>query len=124
MTEYELIDAFTSMVNIMQGSLTLYLSVVTGYLVLAYMVGDKLTVFQVTTISILFFIFAGGFLVGAQNSMTQLINLGIEVRAMGREGFGSNYTPGSKLFLLVVDLFGIVASLAFMIHTRRNRARG
>jgi hypothetical protein len=122
LTEYELIDAFASIAGIMQGSLTLYLTVVTGYLVLTYLVGDKLTVFQVVIISTLFVTFAGGFLVGVQNYMTELINLGVEIRAMGRDGFGGNYTPVTKMFIFVVDLFGIAASLVFMLHTRRARA--
>jgi hypothetical protein len=122
MSEYELIDAFTSLVSIMQGSLTLYLSVITGYLVLAFVVGEKLTRFQVVIISILFIIFAGGFLVGSQNHMSELIKLGVEIRAMGREGFGESYTANTTLFNLVVDLFGIFASLAFMIQSRKPKA--
>ena len=56
MTEYELIDAINStMAN--AWSVSQYgLSIVTGYLLVAYFIGSKLTKLQVYFVSILFFI--------------------------------------------------------------------
>ena len=105
----------------MQGSLTLYLSVVTGYLIVAYTVGRQLSTLQVVVISTLFLVFSSGFLVGAQTSMAELIRLSDEIRDLGRVGFAKNVNPKSKAFLLVVDIGGILAALVFMIHTRKSK---
>ena len=54
MTEYELLDLVSGAMDGMYDSTTLFLSIVSGYLLVAYLVGAKLTRAQVVIISTLF----------------------------------------------------------------------
>ena len=54
MTEYELLDLVAGANDSMYDSTTLFLSLVSGYLLVAYLVGAKLTKTQATIISTLF----------------------------------------------------------------------
>ncbi len=59
MTEYELLDLMTSMEAHMATQFSLYLSIVSAYLIVAYLVGMKLSMAQ-TMIASALMIFAGG----------------------------------------------------------------
>lgn len=54
MTEYELLDLVAGAIDGMYDSITLFLSIVSGYLLVAYLVGAKLTRIQTIIISTLF----------------------------------------------------------------------
>ena len=54
MTEYELLDLIAGSINSMYDSVVLYLSIISGYLLVAYLVGAKLTQQQTLIISVLF----------------------------------------------------------------------
>jgi len=59
MTEYELLDLTTGTIDSMYDSVALYLSIVSGYLLVAYLAGANLTRTQTTIISTLFVFGAG-----------------------------------------------------------------
>jgi hypothetical protein len=54
MTEAELVEAWGLFLGNSQTALGLYLSVLTGYLIMAYLVGDKLTRPQVLIVTVLY----------------------------------------------------------------------
>jgi hypothetical protein len=57
MTEYELIDAAASFNSLMQGYMTLYITILSAYLITAYVAGARLTKFQAAFISLGMLIF-------------------------------------------------------------------
>lgn len=54
MTEYELLDLMAGAIDSMYDSTTLFLSIASGYLLVAYLAGAKLTKIQTVIISALF----------------------------------------------------------------------
>ena len=54
MTEAELVEAWGLFLGNSQTALGLYLSVLSGYLIIAYLVGDKLTRAQVVIVTVLY----------------------------------------------------------------------
>ncbi len=60
MTEYELLDLMASMEAHMATQFSLYLTVISAYMVVAYLAGDKLTMAQVWIASVLMIFAAGG----------------------------------------------------------------
>jgi len=59
MTEYELLDLTTSTIASMYDAVALYMTIVSGYLLVAYLAGSNLTRVQTTIISTLFVFGAG-----------------------------------------------------------------
>lgn len=59
MTEYELLDLVAGAIDSMYDSTTLFLSLISGYLLVAYLVGAKLTRVQTVIVSTLFTVGAG-----------------------------------------------------------------
>jgi len=118
-TEPELIEAGTSQLEAGMFGISIYLSVVSGYLVVAYIAGRKLAQFQLFTISVLFVTFSFfasfgsfGLIRGAVNAFS-----GIE---------GSVDTMMSVIYLtipyviLFVQILGIGLSLKFMLDQRKE----
>jgi len=54
MTEYEILDLVAGSIDSQYDSVALYLSLISGYLIVAYLVGAKLTVAQTIIVSTLF----------------------------------------------------------------------
>lgn len=67
MTEYEALDLMMSLFSLMGENFSSYLTVTSGYLLVAYFVGSQLTKTQTVIFSTLF-IFGAGFQVWAINS--------------------------------------------------------
>ena len=62
MTEYELVDAANSTLSLFLSTILAYLTIVSAYLIAAFMSGDKLTRQQFIVISVLF-VFAASLVV-------------------------------------------------------------
>ena len=58
MSEYEYMDLFFTLVERAEAAGLAFLTVTSGYLIVAYLVGDKLTRAQVVLVSALFFFYA------------------------------------------------------------------
>ena len=72
MTEYEILDLMASVEAQMASQFTLYLTVISAYLVVAYFVGNKLTLPQTLIASILFMFGAGGQVWGLHKAGTRV----------------------------------------------------
>ena len=118
-TEPELIEAGTSMVEAGMFGISIYLSVVSGYLVVAYIAGQQLSRFQLFTISVLFVTFSFfaafgsfGLIRGAVNAFSGIEDsVGIVMNAVNLS------IPYAILF---VQILGIVLSLKFMLDQRKG----
>ena len=59
MTEYELADYATSVMNNFLSAIAIYFSVVTAYIVAVYAAGNRLSILQLTIVNVTFSIAAG-----------------------------------------------------------------
>jgi hypothetical protein len=120
MTEAELWELILMSQSNMATFLALYFSVVSGYLIVSYLIGDKLTTLQSTLISGLFVIFG------------ILCTLGT-VAFLGRAAFLLQFTdetyrsplsvviPYTPFITAAILLIGVVACLKFMWDVRQPK---
>ena len=122
MTEYELLDLFVSKEAQMATQFSIYLSILSAYIAVAYLVGSKLSWFQISMIS-------GLFLFGAGGQTSAMYNHGIHVQEILERkeklgpltqyelDFSYNMTPWIWAMAL-----GVVVSLYFMWHEKTHGA--
>lgn len=118
MTFFELAGLVRENINAGMGAITLYLTVVTTYLVAAYLAGEKLTRFQVFLTTSLFIIFAVVFTTGS----VAFFRSTTEITARFGNDVGISTFP--ILFAWAVgcaEIFGILGSLKFMFDVRNNK---
>lgn len=124
MTEYELLDLIAGSINSMYDSVVLYLSIISGYLLVAYLVGAKLTQAQTLIISVLF-------VAGAAMQCWGLVTyqLANEEYLAAKELISplTEYqrglaTHGGGRIIATVMAAGIFASLFFMWQVRHPKA--
>ena len=121
MTQYESLDLAQSAFSSSIAAYALFLSIVTGYLVTAYMVGRELSRGQVWLLSVLFLVVASI----AIWSVSSYIHWGVVYSFMaGPEGFEhSAMTPKPWLpeFMAIVNVATAVACLVFMRNVRQRQ---
>ena len=122
MTESELVEALTSYHDLFISMLSVYLTVTSGYLVVAYLIGGKLTGYQVGVISVLFVFFgvvttwAGtGFAMRGIAYIEPLRQLKPDQTYYGH--------PAAVAIIFVALLGGIIASLGFMWAVRHPKKK-
>ena len=71
MTEYEILDGISNFTAVGLDALMAYLTVTSGYLIVAYLVGRSLTKLQNATISVLFFVMSLMFVFSAFGAFTR-----------------------------------------------------
>ena len=120
MTEAELWELILMSQSNMGTTLALYFSVLSGYLVVSYLIGNKLTTMQNTLISGLFVIFGILCVIGT-------------VAYLGRAAFLlqftdetyrsplSDFIPYTPLLSAAILLIGVVACLKFMWDVRHPK---
>ena len=121
MTEAEAVESATAFWGLFATMLTVYLSATTGYLIVAYLVGHKLTLAQSVTVSCLYVVFAllsaysaVGFALRGVDYVAIMMEYRPEAIFYGR--------PEAVLTVGAVLLVGIIASLKFMWDVRRHSA--
>ena len=120
MTEAELIEAAMALSESAGSAVTLYLTTISAYLLVAYFVGAKLDRLQTIIISVLFVVFALSFVAAIQTNLGNLVSIGNELEEIRPDWIRF----ASKLFnssLLVVDTFGVLVSLLFMWNIRHPK---
>lgn len=95
---------------------TLYLSVLTGYLVVAYAVGKDLSKFQLFLITSLFIAFSGFF--GSGSYSFFMIGHGLQIQ-WGADTYSGAYMSFA-LWIGSVQALGIIGSLYFMYEARKK----
>jgi len=124
MTEYELLDLLAGSIDSMYDSVALYLSIVSGYLLVAYLAGNKLTWVQTVIISVLFV--AGAGLQGWGLLTYQLANeeymaAKAMISPLTEYQQGIANSGGGKIIASVMAT-GVVAALYFMWSVRHPKA--
>jgi len=122
MSEYELLDLFISKEAQMASQFAIYISTLSAYLVVAYLVGSKLSWIQLSAITALFAFGAGGqtyaiYLHGIH--VREILDRKEQISALTpyEQGFATNLAPW--IWAMTI---GVVVSIYFMIHEKRRGA--
>jgi hypothetical protein len=119
--ELELINVSISLAESVQNSISLYLTIITAYLLAAHFVGSKLSIFQVFVISVLFVVFGLSFVAAIQVDLWNLLEIGYQIQGL-RPSWLTFPSPMLNWGFLVIDSVGVVVSLAFMWSVRHRKA--
>jgi len=125
MTEYEYLDLISTYRGETGFHAMNFIAVMFGYVAAAYLVGERLTSFQVSAITALYTIFAPLPVLSAHEAMGHARDLYIEYTAnFGAVPFSSSsITWASEIVLLAMSTSWII-SVVFMYQSRRGRNEG
>lgn len=110
MTEYEILDLISSNSSDLSTMFSVYLSLVSAYVAVAYLVGAKLSFFQAIGLSLLFLYGAGGQAVGQYTINLQtsdLLNRLSEIRPLTQ--FEGQYVTNGNIWAIVMGIGVFVA---------------
>lgn len=123
MTEYEYMDLAFTLVERSENAGLAFLTVVSGYLIVAYLIGEKLTKGQVILVSALFFCYAFAQVLAQISQINAIVN----IYQIMNESFpdSSTYRPSSlaKMGYIwpLLEFLAILASLNFMWSVRHSK---
>ena len=108
-------EALMAIIGTSMTATTLYLSIVSGFLVVGYTVGAQLSRFQLAVVSTLFVLFAFFFAVSTFSLVTRANEF---ILNYGTGDFQTN--AATPYIIFSIECLGIVAAVAFMMHSRRK----
>ncbi len=114
MSEAEFISSYTALLNGSLAAVALYLTTISGFLIAAYLVGSKLNRSQLTIISTLFVTFS---------TLMAYVSYSLAERAVILEvqfDGSRDVLDWGTYVLLALEVFGILASVKFMIDIRNS----
>jgi len=118
MTEYELADNAMSYLSTALTAFGMYITVISGYVITAFVAGKRLNLSQVWIVNVLFFFTASAFTmvtVGCYVRTNEYANRLLELDP-NRASYFSEF---AAVLVGVIQILGIVASLYFMWSKRR-----
>jgi hypothetical protein len=120
MTELELVEAANSYLDLMLNAVSVYMTTVTGYLVVAYLAGEKLTRSQVTLVSALFLLMS---VIATYGTWAWLLRgIGYAVKQVEVNSNLTIYGSPSVAWVLALLLgAGILGCLKFMWDVRHPK---
>ena len=121
MTESELIEAITSYFDIALVALTLYVTICSGYLIVAYMVGGNLTNSQALIVSTLYCFVAGVTAYACRIWSVRSFDYLSFQESSGLSSIELGATPSMGSTLTVIMLAGVLACLKFMWDIRHPK---
>lgn len=120
MSLYEYQDLLISTQSLLVSQFTFVISLLSGYLAIAYFAGKKLTRFQMLTVSGVYVVvtfFASMALIGIAG---QQVSLRVDMYTAYGVGTMQEVNPIPQISLGAILLVCIIASLLFMRHSRRQ----
>jgi hypothetical protein len=121
MTEYELVDSIVSYNSTMQAWLTVFVTVLTAYLITAHVAGKNLTRSQVIILNFLFLIYSFLFVFAVHSAGERCLELAIEVKAINPSR-SIGLTRDIFLICLATMVVSIVVALKFMWDVRHRKS--
>jgi hypothetical protein len=121
MTEYELFDAYYSVQAVFGAGATFYLTVLSGYLIVAYMAGKDLSVFQLMVISVGFVCIEFGVINVQARRVGEIQRLQAALADINPD-YGTPVPDAVAFVMLCVAIAGVLSALAFMWNSRRGNA--
>jgi hypothetical protein len=122
MNEFNLIQVIFITNESANTALALYISIVSGYLFVAYTVGAKLTRYQITLVNALFVFFTAAFTYSATTAFMIMRFITGELREL-KGGLEIINEGAENIFVSVVTIAliaGVLGSLTFMRNIRRG----
>ena len=122
MTAFELNDLMMSWYGVMGQDSTMYLALVSGYLLVAYSIGSNLTFSQVAIINVFFTVWAGMHVASLISEMGAVMEIQAKLIELGAFSFQSPQ-ESSRIILLfaTIQSGGIIAALYFMWSVRHTK---
>ena len=120
MTEFELGEMIYNSIDSMTSLSQVYFGLVSAYLVVSYLVGDKLTMVQSTIITALYIIWFSSVIQGVYSESLTTLHLFQELEIHGNT-IGKYVHPSGIIGFLLVQVLGLIASLYFMWTIRHAR---
>ena len=111
LTNYELLDSYFLVRDALVSDVTIYMTILFGYITVAYFVSTKLTKFQAISISTLYSIFALYMISSAHTASQMLSTIGFVI-----SGIDSSWEPTMIITILLVSWF---FSIILFIQARR-----
>ena len=120
MTEYELVDAAASYTGLLQSWLMSYFTVLTAYLITAYVAGQQLTTFQAVVVTTCFLVLCSLTAIATTGAGFRFVELTQEITTMNS---GRVYLVSPTLmWACVTTLYiGIFVALIFMWQVRHPK---
>lgn len=120
MSEYELLDLMASMEAQMASLFSLYLTIISAYMIVAYLAGAKLTKAQVWIASVLMLFSAGGQTWALYVTTGRVLEyLQLKKAYSPLTEYEQNFAANSYTWVLILGC-GVVAALYFMWAVRRG----
>ena len=117
MSEGEIVEAITAYHDLVISMMGLYITVVSGYLIVAYLVGSKLTTPQTGVVSSLFIVMSVFTTYGAYGFLTRGF-VYVEMQNAISPDLTNYASPVLAIVLPALMLGGILAALKFMRDVR------
>ena len=121
MSEFELIETINSTLDIHISSFLAYLTIVSAYLVVAFVVGKRLTRTQFVMVTVLFIFAAGLSTFAIWGTGSRIIYL-VGLLRLADTALPINYTANFRNGIVFVCALGIFASFKFMWDIRHSKA--
>ena len=119
MTQYELYDLHISLRGEALSTSSMFLTVVSGYLAIAYFMGRSLTSAQVTIITGIFLMFT---LVQIGGHLSTMMELGAMTPQIDALSEGTSMANIWAVLFLIINLSIVAASLKFMWDVRAKNS--
>jgi hypothetical protein len=121
MTEYELLDLMASASDQMADMFSLYLTILSAYLLVAYFVGEKLGRFQVIAVSGLFLFASSGQALGIRMNGIQIAEiLKQKAEISPLTPYETGYVANTNVWVVAM-IVGILIAILFMWQVRRAK---
>jgi len=117
----ELMQQGTDFLQVGLLCMSVYLTVITGYLIVAYSVGRQLSRFQLWTVTFLFLAFATILTLACLASLRSAIAMFLAVQTGAADSSVFTLLSHSAYVAPAIQLLGIAMSISFMRNIRRTR---
>ena len=122
MNEYELQELAFSASGLGASFASMFITVISGYLVVAYLAGRELTRPQVTLVNAIFFVTSSLFLYGTISSFAKQLSMVDKLRALNPDNYYPLSTPIATAIAVTFAII-IIASLHFMWSVRHPKTK-
>ena len=112
MTEYELTDAINSTMSVYATSFSLYLTIISAYLIAGFIAGERLTTQQFIIVSVLFFFPSGLTIFAMSGAGTRIAYSADALRLLDAEN-PIRFKMSFNYLLSAICALGIIASFKF-----------
>lgn len=121
MTEYELVDNAMSYFNAALTAFGMYITVISGYVIAAFVAGERLNSAQVWIVNVLFVCTASAFTIATVACYSRMSMYAVRMLELdpNRASTNTEYAAGS---IAVIQILGIAACLYFMWSSRQAKA--